>query len=224
MSTKIAVILLAAFLVRAQDRTGSVTGIVRDQAGAVFSSRPLDLESPNGFRLHGQTDYLGVYRFGNLPAGEYIFDIYAPGFSWLRIKFDLSSGEQKSLPTIILEVGSIASCGHDTSVLRFLASGTSTGSLAGTVRETSEEASPPVAGVKVTLRCKSGDSCGRTTVTDSRGQFIFGNLSPGPYGLGFNNPGFSDSGYQVKAGIETSYSIGLRQTPAEKARGPVVCE
>jgi uncharacterized surface anchored protein len=224
MSARIAVILLAAISVRAQEGTGSVTGAVQDPIGIRFAYLPLKLEVPGGSLLDGKTDDHGVYRFSNLPAGEYILHIRSLGFSFLDVKFGLSSGERKTLSPLELELGKSCNFAPHPMYIRFLAAANATGSLTGILKETSEKDSAPIAGAKITLRCKTGESCGRATTTDSQGLFAFENLAPGTYGLGINNPGFSDSGYQVKAGIETSYSFGLHLTPDEREREPVVCE
>ena len=71
----------------------------------------LKLDSPaRTFRK--ATDSNGWYAFERLPAGLYSIQIIIPGFNSLRVKSVLvSSAEEKVLPTLELQIGSVADCG-----------------------------------------------------------------------------------------------------------------
>ena len=74
---------------------------------------------------------------------------------------------------------------------------------------------PPVAGIEVTLVCRTFSACG-STKTDSNGRFSFETLSPGVYGLNFRREGFypenaTGYGYAVNAGWESVFSPVLLQ-------------
>ena len=81
-------LLLVLFLVTgtlAQETTGALQGTIKDPSGAVVSKAEVDL---SGSSLVGskklETDSRGYYRFANLPPGEYVLSVTAPGFSTLK--------------------------------------------------------------------------------------------------------------------------------------------
>ena len=55
---------------------------------------------------------MGVYHFSGLPTDEYTLKLFSPGFKSLTVKsIHILESEQKSIPTLQLEVGSMADCG-----------------------------------------------------------------------------------------------------------------
>ncbi len=70
----------------------------------------------------------------------------------------------------------------------------------------------------MTLHCASGEICSPIIATDSVGFFAFENLAPGSYDLGISGVivPLVQNRYRVKAGMETSYSLGLHLTPTEE--------
>ncbi|HSP67867.1 MAG TPA: carboxypeptidase-like regulatory domain-containing protein, partial [Bryobacteraceae bacterium] len=157
-----------------------------------------------------QTDDAGVYNFTDLPAGEYTLKVAMAGFKSRTVKsIRLSEGEPNRLLDIPLDVAAMA-CGRPIILDRILLPpGSTFGSLAGSV-------SPAVAGVEVTLVCRTFTPC-RSTKTDSRGEFTFDMLSSGIYGMNFRREGFYPENatgydYTVHAGWESVYSfVGLQR-------------
>jgi len=110
---------LFVFSLLAQQSTAGLTGKITDITGAAISGTQVDLQSETvssgKFRVFA--DAAGVYNFSRLPVAKYTLTMVCPGFSFLRIKSILiSDGEQKALPTMQLEVGSMG----DAAVMPFL--------------------------------------------------------------------------------------------------------
>ena len=131
------------------------------------------------------------------------------GFNQRVIKsITLSEREQKRIPDVALDLGI---CGGLSPDLVLLAPGVPFGRLTGSV-------TPSVAGVEVTLVCRTFSSC-RSTKTDSKGSFSFDMLSTGVYGLNFRREGYypvDATGYlyTVNVGWEVLYgSILLERCP-----------
>src|ERR1700675_751237 len=90
----------------AQETTGGLQGVVRDQSGAVVSHAQVVV---SGASLIGkqetETDSSGYYRFANLPPGTYMLTITAPGFSTMKREgLDIQVGHLPSVD-FKLEVG-----------------------------------------------------------------------------------------------------------------------
>ena len=74
-----ALILVACSLYAAV--TGSVSGILRDQAGGVIPGAKLTAtNTAQGLKIVVSTDAKGAYSFPSLPVGTYDIDFEAPGF------------------------------------------------------------------------------------------------------------------------------------------------
>jgi hypothetical protein len=181
-------------------QNASVRGSIVGAAGTSIANAPVELVSgTQNYKV--QTDRAGVYRFSNLPAGEYKLRFLATGFQTLTlISIVLAEREQKQIPMLTLDVGLIADCGFYPPAFRLLADDTF-GALAGSVIGASD--------VDVTLVCRTFSQCSSTR-TDSNGRFSFSVLSPGEYGLSFRRAGFYPelaTGYMflVKAGLESEY-------------------
>jgi carboxypeptidase family protein len=193
-------ILLIPFSSHAQDTSASLTGIVVDQTGAVVVHADVELSSGTN-KYKTQADETGVYKFSNLPAGEYTLKFSGNGFRNRIIIIALSEREQKRLPEVTLDIGS-SGCGgpppRDLVPLR----GTLFGTLSGSVY-------PPAKDVEVTLVCRTFKACSSTR-TDSDGHFSFETLPAGVYGLNFRRDSFyaeNATGYEytVNAGWESIY-------------------
>jgi hypothetical protein len=152
-----------------------------------------------------QADDAGVYRFADLPAGEFTLAFSVPAFRRLTIEsIVLLEREQKRIPEITLTLG--YPCGAQPDVrdfVRLLSEEGPFGRMSGNVL-------PPAAGVQVFLICRTFRVC-RSTKTDSNGRFSFDMLSVGVYGLSFHRDGFYDqdaTGYEyyVNAGVESVYA------------------
>jgi hypothetical protein len=81
----VALLVLFAPSILAQETTGGLQGTVKDPSGAVVSSAQVVV---TGTTLVGSkqvvTDASGYYRFSNLPPGAYTITVKAPGFDTLK--------------------------------------------------------------------------------------------------------------------------------------------
>lgn len=99
----LALLVLFAPSVLAQETTGGLQGTVKDSSGAVVASAQVVVTGTN---LVGSkqvvTDSSGYYRFANLPPGAYTITVKAPGFETLKREgLVLEVGH---LPTVDLEL------------------------------------------------------------------------------------------------------------------------
>lgn len=207
----------------AQDGTASLTGVVKDITGVGISGTHAELRSETASDRSFRTaaDSTGVYHFSGLLTGEYTLKLSGPGFKSLTVKsIHISEDEQKSLPTLQLEVGSVGCGGHSVPLdyIRLLPPGDHIGNLGGSVRIDRGPMvgkSPPIAGADVTLMCSRGKVC--RTKTDSNGEFVFKALPPGNLAVRVTRPGFyplTVPGYAIEEGLESIYqSIYLERCP-----------
>jgi hypothetical protein len=90
----------------AQETTGALQGLVKDQSGAVV---PHALVTVKGSSLVGtkeiETDASGYYRFANLPPGEYTVTVTAKAFRTVKRELTIEVGHLPSVD-ITLEIGS----------------------------------------------------------------------------------------------------------------------
>jgi len=200
--------LIAASLLIPLSNAASLTGSLVDVTGAYVSKAAVELDS-GGQKYQTQTDDAGVYRFANLPDGEYTLTIRVPGFINLTIEaIGLLEAEQKRIPEVTLLIG-IGCGGPYRDSVRLLPPGDSFGRLSGIV-------TPPLADVEVTLVCRTFTPC-RSTKTDPRGHFSFDMISSGAYGLNFHREGFypeiaTGYSYWVNDGLESAYRpMGLER-------------
>jgi hypothetical protein len=81
----LALLVLFAPSILAQETTGGLQGTVKDPSGAVVSAAQVVVTGTN---LVGSkqvvTDSSGYYRFANLPPGAYTLTVKAPGFETLK--------------------------------------------------------------------------------------------------------------------------------------------
>jgi hypothetical protein len=207
----------------AQDGTASLTGKVKDITGAGVSGTQAELrsETASDRRFRTAADSTGVYHFSGLLSDEYTLNLSSRGFKSLTVKsIHISEDEQKSLPTLQLEVGSVGDCGVHAALdyIRLLPPGDHMGNLRGSVRIDKgpmSGKSPPIAGADVTLMCTTGKVC--TTKTDSNGEFMFKALPLGNLTVRVTRTGFyplTMPGYAIQEGLESIYwSISLERCP-----------
>jgi hypothetical protein len=207
----------------AQVGSAGLTGKVKDITGAGVSSAQAELlsETVSDRRFRTSADSTGIYHFSGLPTGEYTLKLFSPGFKSLTVKsIHIMESEQKSLPTLQLQVGSIADCGGHAVLdyIRFLPTGGHSGNLVGSIRI--EQApfvvkSPPISGADVTLICDTG-VCGATKA-NADGVFVFRTLPPGNLSVRVNRTGFYpliEPGYVIEEGLESVYwSIYIERCP-----------
>ena len=70
----------------AQTSTGGIRGIVTDETGAVLAGVTVEATSPAriGGAIVEVTNDQGLYRFENLPIGEYVVTFTLEGFTTVR--------------------------------------------------------------------------------------------------------------------------------------------
>src|SRR5579883_2718475 len=75
------VITLSVSLACAQTSHGSLRGQVTDPSGAAITNADVVLTLASGPAIHATTNSRGEYNFRNLPAGKYMLNVIAPGFT-----------------------------------------------------------------------------------------------------------------------------------------------
>jgi hypothetical protein len=204
----------------------SLTGSVVDAAGGYIPRASVELDSGTD-KYRVQTDETGVYRFSNLPAGEYSLTIRVPGFKLFTLKaIGLTENEEKRIVDVPMDPGN--GCGSNSRSLVLLQAEEFFGRLSGSVR-------PPAKDIEVILVCRTFSAC-RSTKTDAYGRFSFSMLSTGVYGLNFRREGYyaenaTGYGYYVNAGWNSVYDpVSLQKCPDGncdpklKSAQIVVCE
>jgi TonB-dependent receptor len=88
----------------AQTGSGTIAGVVQDAAGAVFVSAKIEIQ-PLGRQV--STDDQGLFRFSNLPQGQYTLKASYVGFKPFETTVNVVSGQTVNM-TAILEVASEA--------------------------------------------------------------------------------------------------------------------
>jgi hypothetical protein len=98
---------LSAF---AQEVTSTMLGTVMDQADAVVPKATLTATELATGRAHGaSSDESGLFRFNDLPPGQYKLLIQAPGFKALDMTgIELATAETRALGKLILQVGAVS--------------------------------------------------------------------------------------------------------------------
>jgi hypothetical protein len=81
----LALLVLFAPYLLAQETTGGLQGTVKDPSGAVVTSAQVTVTAPTlvGSK-ESTTDSSGYYRFTNLPPGNYTITVTATGFDTLK--------------------------------------------------------------------------------------------------------------------------------------------
>jgi hypothetical protein len=204
-------IALAILVIAFSASAASLTGTVMDETGTYIPRAPMELNSGSK-KYQIQADDAGVYKFSNLPPGEYTLKVKVLGFKSRKVKsIRLTEHAPNRILDIPLDVGYLA-CGGPIILDRILLPAEETfGRLSGSV-------APPRAGVEVTLICRTFTAC-KSTKTDLRGRFTFDTLSAGVYGLNVRRQGFypdNATGYafSVNSGWESIYTpVRLERCP-----------
>lgn len=209
-----------AGLLAAQENTASLAGKVVDITGAGLRGTIAELQSEEApvRKYRSVADDSGDYRFPALPGGTYTIVLQQAGFRNLVVQhIQLSWGEQKSLPTLRMDVG--MGCGG-AAIVEHLRLQEGPGSFGATIRVDRGPLHPDgsrLSRASVNLVCNKGRNCGSTT-TNSQGEFAFHNLPSGSYAIRATHAGFhsiQESGYEVRAGLESIYDpIYMEQCPA----------
>jgi len=78
----VALILMIAQALCAQDGSTSLQGVIEDASGARIATAAITvIDSSRGFRLQAVTDAQGTFNFGMLPPGRYDVSASAPGMA-----------------------------------------------------------------------------------------------------------------------------------------------
>ncbi|MFY9647811.1 MAG: TonB-dependent receptor [Terriglobales bacterium] len=99
-------VLLLATLLQAQIvETGNITGVVRDNSGAVIAKALVTIRNKaTGLANHTVTDSEGLYVSPPLDPGDYSVEVEAPGFSKVVERIRLEVG-QRTAANLVLAVG-----------------------------------------------------------------------------------------------------------------------
>jgi hypothetical protein len=105
----IAVLLILPAMLSAQTNSCALSGTVQDAGGAVIAGITLRLTGEgNGFVRTAITTGEGFFSFPDLTAATFTLEIEAPGFKTYRQTcIAMTSGEQRSLGQIHLDVGAV---------------------------------------------------------------------------------------------------------------------
>ena len=89
--------------------TGTITGIVGDQSGAVVAGANVTANNPNtNFSRTAVSGSNGFYRLDQLPVGVYSISVEAAGFKKLsRMGVALDANTKLALGDMALEVGAV---------------------------------------------------------------------------------------------------------------------
>jgi hypothetical protein len=101
-------LLLVAWPALAQDQRGSITGVVKDNTGAVLPGATVEAKSNAGALATTSTDANGVYRFPSLAPGTYQVTATLQGFTAAKLdNIPVSLGQTKTVD-LALGVGGLA--------------------------------------------------------------------------------------------------------------------
>jgi hypothetical protein len=171
--------------------TGALQGFVRDAASAGISGATVTTDPGD---RSATTDTTGHYVLSGVPVGVYTLTASRPGYLAVR------------------QAGVAVRKDETTSLDFRLDAGTTTGSIGGTVRDTSSQ---PLPGAEVTA-----SPGGAHALADSNGNYELWGLSPGTYGVEARRSGYasqSRAGVQVVAGETTSEDFHLAPVHAALA-------
>ena len=109
-SSLLSAILLTAVLcvtAAAQSATGSVSGTVRDTAGAAVSGAEVSLVHSQGLRRTSLTGADGKFAFENVAPGSYAISVTRPGFGQYTSAVQMKPENKKEL-SVELEINPLS--------------------------------------------------------------------------------------------------------------------
>ena len=195
----------------------SISGVIEDTIGTVIPGADATLTSVNG-EAHWETQSHehGVFRFDGLAEGNYVLRAWSTGFSTLKIAVSVRGDEDRTLPALRLDVGTIGDCAPITDETiestRFLLPETLYGGLAVIVRDNHG----PVPGARIVWNRNCWDGCAeQTSTTDAAGRASSAGLWVGRYSVLVEKDGYYQTGrrFEVNGGIESTYGVNLEPCP-----------
>jgi hypothetical protein len=106
----LALLCLIPLAARAQSASGTISGTVTDQSGAVIPGASATLQNvASGVSFNSVTNGAGYFNFAAVPPATYRLTITANGFaSWVGTDLTAHLGESRDVPRIVLPVASTA--------------------------------------------------------------------------------------------------------------------
>jgi hypothetical protein len=174
-----AAVLFIALSASAQATTAEITGVVKDNDGALLPGVTITLSSAS---LQGErstvTSNEGRYRFTDLPPGEYRITAEMSGHAVAKRDVELRLA---SSMTVDFTFGLISE------------TPTITGTIEGTVRS----GDTPLEDAAVVIRNASGEY---KVKTDAAGSYEQTSITPGPWKITVSRPGYKTKTRQVTLG------------------------
>ena len=196
-----AILIWCAPVLVAQD-LGTITGTVRDTAGAALPDAEVLLAGKRGL-----TTPEGTFRLDSVPVGAHLITVRRPGYIALRSRMVVRRGSwhydyvlqpaAAVLPTLTVEARRTG--------------------IYGTVGDTGLR---PLSGVRVQLAGKGGGE----TITDSSGRFAFPSSGEGQYAVRTDYPGHAPEQLfvELKRGDGVELAFRLRPSRAVASRADQV--
>ncbi len=94
---RVLVVVLMAAAAMAQQRTGTLRGVLTDDSGAVIPAASISV-SGNGAQHNAQTQADGSYTVSGLAPGQYTVHVAYPGFAPVDRSVNLSAGGNVQVP------------------------------------------------------------------------------------------------------------------------------
>src|ERR1051325_9332818 len=101
-------ILTLSIIAHAQETTGNIAGLVKDQNGATVSGATITVTDPTrGFQRTVQTTDDGTFNLTDLPASNYSIAVEMAGFKKYLVDLQVNVNDRRSLD-VVLEPGEVS--------------------------------------------------------------------------------------------------------------------
>lgn len=170
----------------------TLSGVITDAIGTQIPDATISLYSADRV-MRAKSDMKGKFQFSDVPSGAYQLETTRPGFKTMKIAAIQVTGKNEPL-SIRLDVAAAGPCANMNSVSyvgmagRKLYVGMAGRKLIGIVLASKQ----PVADAEVDLVSAFGTGVLATQRSNSKGEFIFNNLTPGQYLLMVSHSGYRD--------------------------------
>jgi carboxypeptidase family protein len=184
-------VLVGARVLGAQG-IGSITGTVRDTAGAPLAGAEVTLDT-----TRVSTYQQGAFRFDNVSTGQRFITIRMVGYLSLRKPLAVQSGINRYdlvLSSAIPTLPPVIVAARRTGVY-------------GTV---GDSALKPLSGVSVMV----GGNHGGTALTDTSGRFSLPAVGPGQHVVNISHPGYAEERLFVEVKKDDGVELGIRLRPS----------